>query len=88
MSRESKKALGLLGAIAVLGILAASFAWQTALRPNSLSRDGRFVLDTGLSLDSAITRLYEENRIHNIRGTGIYVSSDCSPVLSNNHGVA
>ena len=63
MSRESKKALGLLGAISVLGILAASFAWQTALRPNSLSRDGRFVLDTGLSLDSAITRLYEENRI-------------------------
>ena len=28
--------------------------------------------------------IYEENRIHNMRGTGIYVASDCSPVLSGN----
>ena len=30
--------------------------------------------------------IYEDNRIHNIRGSGIFVSADCSPVLANNHG--
>ena len=42
----------------------------------------------GIYLTESGGGIYEENRIHNIRGTGIYVSSDCSPVLSNNHGVA
>ena len=40
----------------------------------------------GIYLTESGGGIYEENRIHNIRGTGIYVSSDCSPVLSNNHG--
>ncbi len=39
----------------------------------------------GIYLTESGGGIYEENRIHNIRGTGIYVSSDCSPVLSNNH---
>lgn len=42
----------------------------------------------GIYLTESGGGIYEENRIHNIRGTGIYVSSDCSPVLSNNHGVS
>ena len=41
----------------------------------------------GIYLTESGGGVYEENRIHNIRGTGIYVSSDCSPVLSNNQGV-
>ena len=41
----------------------------------------------GIYLTESGGGIYEENRIHNIRGTGIYVSSDCSPVLSNNLGV-
>ena len=39
----------------------------------------------GIYLTESGGGIYEENRIHNIRGTGIYVSSDCSPVLNNNH---
>ena len=42
----------------------------------------------GIYLTESGGGIYEENRIHNIRGTGIYVASDCSPVLSNNHGVS
>jgi len=40
----------------------------------------------GIYLTESGGGVYEENRIHNIRGTGggIYVASDCSPVLSNN----
>ena len=39
----------------------------------------------GIYLTESGGGIFEENKIHNIRGTGIYVSSDCSPVLNNNH---
>ena len=41
----------------------------------------------GIYLTESGGGIYEENRIHNIRGTGIYVSADRSPVsANNNHG--
>jgi len=42
----------------------------------------------GIYLTESGGGVYEENRIHNIRGSGIYVSADCSPLLSNNHGMS
>ena len=42
----------------------------------------------GIYLTESGGGIYEENRIHNIRGTGIFVSADCSPVLANNHGTS
>ena len=41
----------------------------------------------GIYLTESGGGVYEDNRIHNVRGTnggGIYVAADCSPVLSNN----
>ena len=40
----------------------------------------------GIYLTESGGGIYEDNRIHNIRGSGIFVSADCSPVLANNHG--
>ena len=34
----------------------------------------------GIYLTESGGGIYEENRIHNIRGSGIYVAADCSPV--------
>ncbi|KAL1496276.1 hypothetical protein AB1Y20_016239 [Prymnesium parvum] len=42
----------------------------------------------GIYLTESGGGVYEENRIHNIRGSGIFVSADCSPVLTNNHGTS
>ena len=39
----------------------------------------------GIYLTESGGGVYEENKIYNSRGSGIYVSSDCSPVLTNNH---
>ena len=41
----------------------------------------------GIYLTESSGGVYEDNRIHNVRGTnggGIYVAADCSPVLNNN----
>ena len=42
----------------------------------------------GIYLTESGGGIYEENRIHNIRGTCIFFSADCSPVLANNHGTS
>lgn len=54
--------------------LCSWYAWQTALSPNSVERDGRFVLTVGVSTDSAVARLEAEGRIKDTASLLRYLS--------------
>ncbi len=60
-----KRGLRALAFMAIAALACGLWGWNTAFRANSLAAEGRFVLDPGTSLDSAIVQLANEGRIHN-----------------------
>jgi len=61
MNRTS--ALVWLISLFAISILGGGWAWKTALKPNTVERDGRFVLTEGTPLDSVAAKLTAEGRI-------------------------
>lgn len=54
--------------------LLVGFIWETALRPNSIDQEGRFVLTVETHPDSAVAQLVSEGRIRNKQSLERYLS--------------
>ena len=63
MSRSA--AMTLLAILLLASVLAGGMVWTTALKPNTLEKDGRFVLVEGTVSDRVVAQLRNEGRVEN-----------------------
>ena len=72
---KERKTIGrlalLFGAVA---LALAHWGWSTAFRANSVEQDGRFVLERGVSVDSAMALLAAEGRVRDTASLKRYLS--------------
>ena len=72
MSRQAAWSVLVLLALSVG--LSGGWVWNTALRPNSIEQEGRFILTDSTSLDSALAQLEAEDRIRDAASLQRYLA--------------
>lgn len=69
-----KKRFTTLLVLAALGLAAGGYVVGTALSANSVSQEGRFIVEPGLPVDSVLQQLEDEGRVQNVRSLARYLS--------------